>query len=179
MGRFYFLIWIRWTLRVFLCSFTLTFFLSFVVSLALYIKQETPPLTPDVYKALYEIAKFWFMIIWNMALLFVLFRSIKYIFNVPFNGYKFLLSDCRAQAYIEPIGYGDLVKVWRKWFMLLIWLVVVEMILATFFIYLFSSSEDIFVWFNEFWLFTFVVVAGYFSFILLPNRCKRVKVKKC
>ncbi len=80
---------------------------------------------------------------------------------------------------IENIGYGDLVKIWRKWFMLLIWLVGTEMILALSYSTLFTNYTGVFEWFDIYWLFGFVLVAGFFSFILLGLRCKRIKVVKC
>lgn len=179
MTKFYFQTWLSWVLRVFLCTLSITLFLSTLISSVIYFKQDMPPLSSEIYSALYEIGKFWFMVVWNLSFLLALFRSIKYIFNKPRYGYQFILSDCKFQHYIDPIGYGDLVKVWRKWFMLLIWLVVVMMIFATLFLYLFSSRDDLFAWFNVWWLFGFVIISGYFSFVLLPNRCKEVKVKRC
>ena len=179
MAKFYFFTWLRWALRVTLCAFSLALFLSVLISIFIYFRQDAPTLSSQTYSALYEIGKFWFMVSWNIAFLLALFRSIKYIFNKPINGYKFILTDCKATSYIEPVGYGDLVKVWRRWFMLLIWLVVAQMIFSTLFLSIFSSGSDIFAWFNEKWLFAFSMLAGYVSFILLPNRCKRVRVKRC
>ena len=153
--------------------------LSILITASLYLKQGLVPLTPDVYQALFDITKFWFPLLWSLTLLLILFRSIKYIFNICIVGYKLKLLTCDLADKIENIGYGDLVKVWRKWFMLIIWLVGVEMILALSITYMLSDYSSVFEWFNIYWLFGFILSAGYVSFILLSNRCKRVKVVKC
>ncbi len=179
MPKFYFLLWVKWAIRITLCSVALAFVLSFLVTFYAFVKQGMPAFTLEINRALLDIFKFWFSVSWNFTLLLSLFRSIKYIFNKPLNGYKLVLKDCKFREKIEVVGYGDLVKVWRKWFMLLIWLSVVGMIFTTITIYLFGNTQNIFVWFKIEWLYGYILIAGYFSFILLSNRCKRVKVVKC
>jgi len=179
MSKFYLFIWLKWVVRVTLCSVAFAFMLSLFITLYSYFNSGVTSLTPELYSALWSIFKFWLSIAWSFTLLFALFRSIKYIFNTPINGYIFRLQECGRYANIEYIGYGDLVRVWRKWFMLLIWLSVVFMILSTIFLYLFNAGENIFGWFSIEWLYGYIVLSGYFSFILLPSRCKRVKVVKC
>jgi len=167
MSKFYLLLWLRWVLRISLCSIGLAFIVSFILTTIIYINQDMPSLESEVLEALVDIGVFWFPIIWSFTLLLALFRGVKYIFNKNLNGHILKLLDCKYREEIEIIGYGDLVKVWRKWFMLLIWLVVVEMILSTIFM-----NE----WFNIYWLFIAILVAGYFSFVLLGSRCRRVKI---
>ena len=72
-----------------------------------------------------------------------------------------------------------MVRVWRKWFMLIIWMSAAQMVLALAFTYMFSDYESVFEWFNITWLFAFILLAGYGSFGILANRCKRVKIKQC
>lgn len=126
---------------------------------------------------------FWFVLFWSMALLVSLFLALKYIFNTCYGGYKIELFSCiedGEQELLEFIGYGDTVKVWRKWFMLLIWIVAAEMIIALTFIYLFSSSSSsLFSWFNIYILYGFILLGGYFSFMILTMKCKRIRLKKC
>jgi Ca2+/Na+ antiporter len=179
MLKFYLHIWLRWALRVTLCSVIVAVVLSFSVTLYSYLKGEATFLTPQLYGALWSIFKFWLSIGWSFTLLFALIRSIKYIFNTPLEGYVFKLQECTRSSYIEYIGYGDLVKVWRKWFMLLIWLSVVMMLFSTLFLYIFSAEGDLYRWFSIEWMFGYILLSGYLSFILLPSRCKRVKVVKC
>jgi len=167
MGKFYLLLWLKWILRISLCSIGLALFITLTITIALYINQNMPPLNSSIVYALFDIVKFWFPIVWSFTLLIALFRSIKYLFNKRINNFELQLLDCKYREKIEFIGYGDLVKVWRKWFMLLIWLVVIEMILSTILI-----DE----WFNIYWLFIAILVAGYFSFVLLGNRCKRINI---
>ena len=179
MSKFYLQLWLKWAIRVSLCSIGFAAIVSLLISLFMYVSQGMPLLSSEVQSALLEITSFWFPLVWNLTLLFVLFRSIKYIFNSCNAGYKFELYNCRGDEIIEIIGYGDLVKVWRRWFMLIIWLVGSQMVFITAFTYMFTSYEGVFSWFNIYWLYSFTLLAGYLSFILLGNRCKRVKVSKC
>jgi len=176
MGKFYLFLWLKWVIRISLCSVGVALTLTILITSIIYVKQGIPSLNTEIISALFQIALFWFPLIWSLALLLALFRSIKYIFNIKIYGYTLKLSDCKYLEHIEVIGYGDLVKVWRKWFMLLIWLVVVEMILSTVILYISTLNISIFSWFNIYWLFISIIIAGYFSFILLGNRCRRVKI---
>ena len=113
-----------------------------------------------------------------------LFRSLNYIFNKCIHGYELKLLTCTSKKeetseVLEVIGYGDLVKVWRRWFMLLIWLVGSMMIISLVITYFFTTYSGVFEWFSIYWLFAFILVSGYFSFMLMGSRCKRVKVVKC
>lgn len=182
MSKFYLLLWLKWIFRVTVCSVVLASIFSFVVTGFIYVHQGMQTLDKEVYIALFNIFKFWFSILWNFTILVALFRSLKYIFNACHDGYKLLLNTCvknENSEVIDFVGYGDLIKVWRKWLMLIIWIVGIQMILAVIFFMLFTSMSNIFDWFNIYVLFAFVLVAGYFSFILLSVRCKLVKVKRC
>jgi len=136
-------------------------------------------LTSEVIEALLQVMLFWFPLAWGLTLLLSLFTSLKYIFNTRKNRYELKLYECSSQEMIEEIGYGDIVKVWRKWFMAMIWLVGVEMIISLFLTYALSLYENVFEWFNIYILFTYILLAGYISFILLAGRCKKVKLRKC
>lgn len=182
VSRFYLHLWIRWAIRLTLCSVTLALVLSFLVTSVIYVFQGSQSMTTEVQLAIFEVFKFWFLILWGVSLLVALFRSIKYIFNICYAGHKLTLLSCLKEKNIEVlenIGYGDLVKVWRKWFMLIIWLVSIQMIIALFITYSFTDYEAIFEWFNIYVLYGFILVAGYFSFIILSKRCKRVRISKC
>ncbi len=179
MSRFYLLLWLSWALRVTVCSVVLACGFSFLITLILYFNQGMPNLSEEVLTALFDLFKFWFPLLWSFTLLVALFRSLKYIFNNPHAGYELKLLNCKRDNVLEEIGYGDLIKVWRRWFMLIIWLVGSFMILSLAFTYMFTSLSGVFEWFNIYWLFGFVLAAGYFSFILMGSRCTRVKVRKC
>ena len=186
MSRFYFILWLRWAMRLTLCSVILAIILASVITTYLYFSQGRPSLNSEVLEALFDIFKFWLPLLWNFTLLLAFFRSLKYIFNSCINGYEFKLLTCSSvldknanDEFIQTIGYGDLVKVWRKWFMLNIWLVGSFMILSLVYTNLFTSFSSVFEWFNIYWLFAFILISGYFSFILLGARCKKVKIVKC
>lgn len=178
MRIFYFLLWFRWGIRLILCSVTLALLISFIITVVIYIKQGSPIFSPEVFIALFNIIKFWFPLAWSITLLVALFRSLKYLFNIDIKGYKLLLLNCSLEV-IEEIGYGDLVKVWRKWFMSMIWLVSIQMLLALSFTYFLKPSLNIFDWFNIYILFVFILFAGFIALVLLTGRCKRIRVIKC
>ncbi len=179
MYRFYFLLWLRWAIKLFTCSVVLAVVVSFFITLYIYIKQGMPTLHVEIFTALFQIILFWFPILWSVMLLVALFRGLKYIFNICIAGYELKLYSCDLKETLLHVGYGDLVKVWRKWFMLIIWLVGAMMILSLSYTYLFTSFDGVFEWFDIYWLFGFILVSGYFSFIFMSARCKRIKIVKC
>lgn len=179
MSRFYLFLWLRWALRLTLCSLSLAAILSFLVTLFIYVSRGLPDMTPEITGALFDIFIFWFSPLWSFTILIALFRGLKYIFNNCINGFELRLLTCDSNEVIENIGYGDLVKVWRKWLMLLIWLVGSIMILALIYTNLFTSYSGIFEWFNIYWLYCFILFGGYFSFIIMSSRCKKVKIVRC
>jgi len=120
MSKFYFLLWLKWAVRLSVCSVVLACGLSFLITLFIYISQGMPSLNGKIYVALFSVFKFWFAISWSFTLLIALFRSLKFIFNIPHANYQLKLMACGdSDEFIEVVGYGDLVRVWRKWFMLL------------------------------------------------------------
>ncbi|QOP46153.1 hypothetical protein [Sulfurimonas paralvinellae] len=184
MQRFYFELWFFWALRVVLCNLFLGAVLASLITVMLYIKQGVPALDPEIKTALWELFRFWFFISLNLALLVALFRSVKYLFNRPHAGYVLRLKKCAkedepSRGYIDPVGYGNLVKVWRKWFMLLIWIVGSFMVLALIATYLFTPYEALFDWFNIYVLYGFILAGGYLSFIFMTGRCKNIRIVKC
>jgi len=178
MYKFYLLVWLKWVFRLTFCSVILATFFSSLISLYIYIFQGMVTLDEKVFFALFDVFRFWFPITWSITLLISLFRSLKYIFNSCSNGFELKLKSCNNE-FIDFIGYGDLVKVWRKYFMLLIWIIAVEMILALVITNTISSYNSIFEWFDIYILYIFVLVASYFSFIILSSKCKHIKVVKC
>jgi hypothetical protein len=182
VSRFYFSLWLKWILRLTLCSVALASVFSALLTAFVYANQGAQTLGSAVWMALFDIFKFWFAIFWSLALLVALFRSLKFVFNSCANGYKLVLQTCANEEKsetIEVVGYGDLIKVWRKWFMGIIWLVGVQMILALIFTTFFTSYSAVFDWFGIHVLYVFVLIAGYFSFASLSGRCKLTRVRKC
>ena len=191
MAGFYLHIWLKWAVRLALCTLVLASGVTFLITAFLYINQGMPSLSSEVVAALLDLFKFWFPIAMSFTLLIALFRSIKFIFKRCYNGYKFELLSCAVsdseevplgydgKEIIKYIGYGDLVKVWRRWFMIIIWLVGAQMVFALAFTNLFTSYSGVFEWFSIYWLFGFLLIAGYLSFVLLGSRCKQVKVVRC
>lgn len=173
------MLWLRWAARLTICSVLFAAFFSLLATLFIYFSQGMPQLRDDVTLALFEIFRFWFALFWSLGILISLFRGLKYIFNSCINGFELKLLTCDATQTIEPVGYGDLVKVWRKWFMLLIWLVGSFTVLAIVYTNFFTSYSGIFEWFDIYTLYGFILLGGYFSFIIMSSRCKRIKIAVC
>lgn len=167
MIRFYFLLWLRWAYRLSINTIVLSSAITFLITFFTYAKLGFVSLDKQVFDALLDVYMFYFAIVFSLSLLLILFRSIKYIFNTCINGYKLKLLSCDTKETIDEIGYGDLVKVWRKWFMLLIWLVAICMIVT------------LFNFFNIYALFIFILLSGYFSFIILISKCKKIRLDRC
>lgn len=179
MSKFYFLLWLQWALRISVSSVFSAIFFSSIITFFIYLRQGSAQLSSEVIEALVQVFLFWFPLIWSVSLLVALFRSLKYIFNRCIDGYELKLLECKKSDVIETIGYGDLLKVWRRWFMLMIWFTGVQMIIASGIMYIFDIHSSIFDWFSIYILYLFILLSGYVSFILLSGRCKKVKVKKC
>jgi len=181
MAKFYFYLWLQWALRLSVTTLLLATLFSSFITLYLYVKEGSKLLDAAVVEALWKIFHFWFMVSFTLALLLALFGSIKYIFNRCYNGYRVELLSCSkstTQSVVEVIGYGNLIKVWRKWLMLLIWLVGAQMVLLLAINILFMQGMS-FAWFSIYTLCGAILVAGYFSFIILSAKCKQVRIRKC
>ena len=179
MYKFYFLLWSRWVLRLSICSVILAIILSFLITLSIYFIKNSTSIDINILTALFDIFKFWFFVAWNLTLLIALYRSLKYIFNSCHDHYSLKLLQCDNRDTIDIVGYGDLTKVFRRWLMLLIWLVGFIMVVAVILTNLLASYDSVFEWFNTYWLYSFLLLSGFVSFVLLGNRCKRVKVVRC
>jgi hypothetical protein len=182
MNRFYLYLWFFWLVRVFFLTLFLAAFLAALITFFLYIKGGMAVVDDAVMQALFAIWYFWFGIFTNLTLLFALFWSVKHLFNNCYANYMLKLKQCEAfkqeNVYKENILYRDLIKVWRKWLMLLIWLVGAELI----FIFVFNalvSSAPMFSWFSIYTLYLLIAIGAYFSFVLLASRCHCVKVVRC
>lgn len=179
MRSFYFQIWLRWAARVTLESLAFGMVMAGMIVLFIYLKKGTPSLDAEVLGALGDLFWFWFSLAWSMGLLLSLFRSLKYLFNRCIGGYKLQLLTCDAKEEIEPVGYGDLVRVWRRWLMLLIWSsAVLIMLLALVMRFVFGYTE-LFSWLSIYMLYGIILLSGYVSLVLLMTRCKKTRIVRC
>jgi hypothetical protein len=180
VSKFYISLWWSWAWRLSISTIVYTSLFSGLMTLILYLKEGMKPFHSELFEALVIIFEFWFLVFFGIALLLSLFQGLKHIFNHCHHTYSLELLSCPQEAKMQKIiGYGDLVKVWRKWFILLIWLVGAQMVLAVILSRLLSDTNSLVRWFNIYSLYGFILVAGYFSFILLVARCKKVRIVKC
>lgn len=179
MRSFYFRLWLKWALRVTVESVAFGAVMAGFIVLFIYLKKGMPPLDTEVGNALSDLFRFWFGLAWSVALLLSLFRSIKYIFNRCENGYKLQLLSCETQEEIVPVGYGDLVRVWRRWLMLLIWSSAVLIMLLTLVMRFVFGIDTLFSWLNIYALYAIILLGGYISLVLLMARCKKIRTVRC
>ena len=88
MSKFFFLLWLKWAVRLTTCSILFAAVFSFFVTIFIYFFQGMANLNDEVRSALFDIFKFWFMIFWALSLILAHFRGLKYIFNRCINGYE-------------------------------------------------------------------------------------------
>ncbi|DAB27424.1 MAG: hypothetical protein A2513_07005 [Sulfurimonas sp. RIFOXYD12_FULL_33_39] len=179
MSKFFFLLWLKWAVRLTTCSILFAAVFSFFVTIFIYFFQGMANLNDEVRSALFDIFKFWFMIFWALSLILAHFRGLKYIFNRCINGYELKLLTCKDDEAVEVIGYGDLPKLWRRWLMLNVWFVGSFMIFALIYTTIFTSYNGVFEWFNIFWLYGFILLSGYFSLITIGLKYKKIKIASC
>lgn len=177
--QFYFLLWFWWALRVSALSIFFGIILSLLVTLFLYFFHGAKPMSNEVFSALQDIFLFWFSICWSISLLMSLFVGLKYIFNRCYGRYKLQLLDCPSKEVLDHIYFTDLVRVWRKWFMITVWIVGVEMIFAIAIHRFFFSEAALFEWFGIYTLYGFILLSGLGSFALMIFRCDKVRMVQC
>lgn len=179
MHKFYLLLWLNWLIGVALLTLASGFVLALVITFGFYLFSSAASFSQDVIQALGEIFRVTFFVSLNLTLLLALFIRLKFLFNRCFGGYKLQLMACNLSDTIEVIGYGDMVRVWRKWFMLMVWLVGSCMVVALGISTLLLSYESLFDWFSLYWLYGFIALSGYVSFMILSARCKKVRIVAC
>lgn len=179
MSRFFLLIWLKWAFRLTLCSTFFAALFSSLITLFIYFQRGMPSFSDEIYLALFYIFKFWFPILWALTILLAEFRGIKYLFNRCINGYELKLLTCKGDEELQTIGYGDVLRIWRKWLMLNVWLIASFMIFALIYTNLFTSYGGVFEWFNIYWLYGFILLSGYFSIVIMGLKCKKVKIVTC
>ena len=179
MRRFYFHLWLRWALRVTLESLAFGAVMAGMIVFFIYLKKDMPSIDTEVSKALLQLFWFWFALSWSVALLLSLFRSVKSLFNHCISGHKLQLLTCDKQEEIEPVGYGDLVRVWRRWLMLLIWSSAVLIMLMALIMRFAFGVGTLFSWLDIYILYGIVLLSGYISLIVLMARCEKIRIVRC
>jgi len=183
MRSFYLQLWFFWMLRLIATTLLVAVVIAAGITAVIYIRQGSLALEKSVVDALVAIWQFWFMIALNFSLLFALFRGVKYLFNRCYGGYSWRLKSCshgaEGAAYIDPIGYGDLIKVWRRWLLYIVWMSASFMIVTMALHALIYGQAPLFAWFSIYWLYLFIVLGAYPALFLLSLKCKAIKVKRC
>ncbi|MBN2815511.1 MAG: hypothetical protein JXQ67_02425 [Campylobacterales bacterium] len=167
-------------IRLLYITLSSTFTLSLGITLYSYFSQGAIGLEFDVYVALGEVFLFWFALLVNFILPIALFFSVKVLFNNCVEGTSLKLLACvKEENYIESIGYGNLIKVWRKWLLLIVW-GSATFVLASFIIhYLLSGFSVSFSFFSIYLLYFFIALSGFFAIVFLASFCKQVRLKRC
>jgi len=179
MRRFWFFLWFDWVVFITISSLLFSTVIDFILTFSIYISKGMPTFDTETLNALGAIWKFWFGIIWSATLLLSIFLSMKRFFNKCYDGYKLQILTCKEFEVIDIVLLGDVVKVWRKWLMVLIWGVATEILFVSVVRYFLGLGLDFWVWFNMGWLYLFILLAALSSLPLMAARCKRVRLTRC
>lgn len=179
MRSFYFRLWFGWVVRVSLESLAFGAVMAFVIVLTIYVNKGMPLLKKEVLEALWDIFIFWFPVTWSAALLLSLFRSLKYLFNRCKGDYRLQLLACDEKEEIDPVGYGDMKRVWRRWLMLLIWSDAILILLLALVMRFFFGVEQLFSWLNIYMLYGTILLGGYISLPIWIAHCKKTRIVRC
>jgi len=179
MRKFWLLLWFDWVVFVTVSSLFFASIIDFILTLSIYILKDMPTLESETLNALGAIWMFWFSILWSGTLLLSIFLSMKRFFNKCYDGYKLQLLTCKDFEVIDIVLLGDIVKVWRKWLMVLIWAIATEILFVSVVRYFLGLGLEFWVWFNMGWLYLFILLAALSSLPLMAVRCKRVRLRTC
>ncbi len=177
MRKFWVRLWSYWALWVTLFSLGVAAILDLLLSVTLYVLKGMPTLNGAVLQALWDIGFFWFGILWSVTLLFGLLIVMKRLFGRCYNGWHMQLLTCNNAEVIEHVLLADVIKPWRKWLMLLIWGVALQILMLVGIGYMLQTLLQ--EWFNIYVLYVMVLISGFLSLPLLPNRCQRIQVVAC
>ncbi len=178
MRRFWLSLWTYWAVWLTLFSVTAGLFLAAMITLSLYLLKGAPSLESEVVSALQDITLFWFGLTWSITLLIALFLVVKRLFYRCIDHRQLTLTECSGRESIQKVGLGDIIRLWRKWLMAIIWATAAQAIIVIVLRYLFGIP-DLLSWFSVYWLYLFVLIAGLITLPLMEARCKLVKVGRC
>lgn len=176
MRKFYLSLWLYWAFWVGFYAVAAAALLALLATAATYLVQGAASLTPQRCSALADIAWFWFAVSFNAGLLLGLIAGIHKLFSRCFFGWNYRLLDCQGEES-ENMPMKLWLKLWRKWFFALIWVVAVEIMVAA--LAGMAVGIGLKAWFSVYWLYVFVFFAGLPLLVVMPLRCKMVKVAPC
>ncbi len=178
MRKFWLGLWTYWAVWLTLFSVSAGLFLAAMITFSLYLLKGAPSLEPEVVSALQEITLFWFGLTWSITLLIALFLVVRRLFYRCIDHRQLTLPECSGSGSIKKADLGDIIKLWRKWLMAIIWATAAQAIIIIVLRYLFGMA-DLLSWFSVYWLYLFVLIAGLITLPLMQARCKLVKVAAC
>lgn len=179
MVRFYLYLWFLWVLRMLGVTLFMSGFLSLLITTYFFIQKGLPAFESEIISALFEIFIFWFLLLLNLAIPLALFISTKHLFNNCINAISLKLKSCKDGLFIEDVGHGDGVKVWRKLLFLIVWISAVFVLISFMIFYFFNIEGSFFEFLSVYHLYAFILLSGAFALPLLGSRCKSVSLRLC
>ncbi|MBN2896974.1 MAG: hypothetical protein JXK05_13905 [Campylobacterales bacterium] len=122
-------LWLYWLWWVLLYSVAVAAATAAVLVGVIYVLKGAPALDADVYGALEAIARVVFVPLWCAALLWAHLMVTRRLFACCLGGRRLILLTCKGDERIYPVGLGDVLPVWRRFLMLIVWIVAVEVLL--------------------------------------------------
>ncbi len=178
MIRFYFLLWLHWVGVLLLQSIGSAFLLTLIFVAWIYFSKDVA-LNKDVIDALVSLFSFWFWVIWSATFVASLFFAFKSFFNHCYAGYVLKVIDCNSHVALEHIGYSDLIQIWRKWLMLLIWITAFFIIVLSILLYALFEIQTLFSWLNLTIMIVLAICSAFFALFFLRFRTQKIRVERC
>lgn len=120
---------LRWLLFVIVFSLLLGVALTAVIIVITLFTTGIESLSTQSFRALYEIASFWFVLSWVLSFLVALIMSFKPLFNKAIAGEQLMLIECKTKEPFDPVILVDVIPIWRKFLFWMVWILLLVVLL--------------------------------------------------
>lgn len=104
-----------------------------------------------------------------------LLSALRVIFYYCTSGFMLGILACGK----EELSLLKQLALWRRWLFVMIWIVGLFGVMGAVFLKLFIDDSSFFEHFTLLNLYGALIIAGYFSFILMAAKCKKIELRRC
>ncbi len=174
----YLRLWLYWLFWLFLYSLVAAVLVDMVLVGSIYLIKGAPSLDEQVRRALGSMVLTIFGPLWSMVLIGTQLIVLRRMMQRCFGGKRMILLTCKGDERIWPVGLGDVLSVWRRWVVLIAWMVMIETVLviggrSLLGMSVIGGGLDIPT------VGIMIVLAVSLSLPLMMIRCRRIRVSKC
>lgn len=144
----------------------------------IYLLKGAPQLDTSVYGALEAIARVAFVPLWCAALLWAHLMVTRRLFSCCLGGKRLILLTCKGDERIYPVGLGDVLPIWRRFLMLIVWTVALEAVLVVGIAALFGGFS-ITTHLSAPMLGVMSAFGALAALLVMLRRCKRIRITQC